>query len=45
MAAEINKLITRLGYNLYTSVIIVAQGYADLDLFGEVSNEDEDLFL
>jgi hypothetical protein len=40
MAAEINKLITRLGYNLYMSVIIIAEGYADLDLFGELSKEN-----
>jgi hypothetical protein len=40
--ADVNEVLTHLGYNLHTSVIIVAEGYNELALFGELINDDVD---
>jgi hypothetical protein len=43
--AEFNQLLTCIGYNLCTSVIIVVEGYDQLALFGELSNNKVDAMM
>jgi hypothetical protein len=41
-AIGINELYTRLGYNPYTIVVLQGEGFVDLDVFGELIDDDLD---